>query len=373
MASPTSIGSICVVEDDAEVNRAVSELLVEQGYKVLSFASGTDFLSWWEQTLGNACELVISDISMPGASGFDLCRKVRARVRSQLLPIILVTGDDSPEEKAEGLDAGADDFIGKPFHGGELVAKVRSLMRIRAQELQTLSELHSARENASSLTRFISPSVADLLTSDARRAMLKPHRVDVTVMFSDLRRFTAFSGHVEPEEVLEVLGCYYTAVGTAALKHRGTLGNLAGDGIMIFFNDPEPIANHQETALRMALEVRQNLNELKKVWDQREYDIDFGIGLAQGYATIGGIGFDRFWQYTVIGTVTNFAARLCHMADRGQVLVSRRFLSRMTHASFEAEPVGTVTLKGIPKPVAVHNVLSLQDLVSLQEVRLRAV
>src|SRR5690606_7842058 len=115
-----------------------------------------------------------------------------------------------------------------------------------------------------------------------------------TVLFVDLRRFTAFSEKVEPEEVIEVLHQYYTAVGTAAMKYKGTLSHLAGDGIMIFFNDPEPIKDHREMALSMALEAREALLKQKKVWDLRQYDIDFGMGLSEGYATIGGIGFDQF-------------------------------------------------------------------------------
>jgi adenylate cyclase len=347
---------ICVVDDDPDVNQLLCALLQDQGYRIVSFKAATEFVTWCkgfsDQGLDPGCDLVISDISMPGMTGYDLCKTLRKIGSRHRIPVILITGSGSTAEKTAGIEAGADDFIEKPFHTRVLLAKAKSLLEIHASDLKNLSHINQ-------LTRFVAPGIADLLTSEDNQALLKPHRADVTVMFVDLRRFTAFSEKFEPEEVLEVLGNYYTAVGDAALRHNGTLGHLAGDGIMVFFNDPLPVAKHQEVALRMSTEVRAALAKQRTTWQERRYDIDFGIGLAQGHASIGGIGFDRFWQYSVIGPVTNFASRLCHVADHGQILVSDRFLARMASNSCVSEPIGQVTLKGIEASVAVHNIVSI--------------
>jgi class 3 adenylate cyclase len=232
------------------------------------------------------------------------------------------------------------------------------LLNIREREVNRFKELESSKGLNLELRRFVSPNIARHLGFADNQGILRPHRAEVTVLFVDLRRFTAFSEKVEPEEVLEVLHDYYTAVGTAAVKYKGTLSHLAGDGIMVFFNDPEPVKDHREVAIHMALEARESLSKHKKSWDERNYNIDFGMGLSEGYATIGGIGFEQFSQYTVIGTVSNFASRLSDVAVEGQILISHRFLSRVKNMDCLTDQLGQVNLKGIEKPVSIYNVLS---------------
>lgn len=340
---------VCVVEDDPGLNGVLCQLLQEGGFEVRAFPSGTEFLQQLSQI--ERYDLIISDINMPGISGYDLCRKIRTDKKLGRIPVILITGSDASAEKADGLEAGADDFISKPFSMKDLLAKVSSLLRIRAEEVQTLGRLR----------KFLSPNIATLLAGEDQESLLKPHRAEVTVVFVDLRRFTSFSERVEPEEVLSVLSGYYTAVGNAAIKYKGTLGHLAGDGIMVFFNDPEPVEHHRETALCMAVEAREQLLLQKLAWDERRYGIDFGFGVSEGFATIGGIGFDRFSHYSVIGPVANIASRLCGAADGGQILVSDRFLSRIDASGFRTQTIGEIQLKGIETAVLVHNVLGLQN------------
>ena len=351
---------LCIVDDDVDHSRAISTYLISQNFRVVTYSSAIEFLNQTEPP--ENYDLVISDINMPGASGFDLCRTLRARSESIRLPIILVSGNDQAADQALGLDAGADEFISKPYAGRHLVAKIRSLLEIRAREIKQFQELQSSKDLNTELGRFVSPNITNRLNAPNPQVFLQPHRSEVTVLFVDLRRFTSFSEKAEPEEVLEVLRQYYTAVGTAAIKYKGTLGHLAGDGIMIFFNDPEPVKDHREVALRMALEAGAALAEQKKIWDARHYNIDFGMGLSEGFATIGEIGFEHFSQYTVIGTVANFASRLCHKAEDGQILISQRFLSRIPPDSCECVVIGEITLKGIEKPVCIYNVLSVKDL-----------
>ncbi|MGE0616841.1 MAG: response regulator [Bacteriovoracia bacterium] len=363
---------ICVVDDDTALNRGLCELLEENGYQTISFASATQFVNQHQEN-PVACELVISDINMPGLSGYDLCQTVRQSGAPEHLPIILITGNNAVEEKTKGLDFGADDFISKPFRPTELLAKIRSLLKIRSEQKNTLAHLSTVQsenqglvhklqaeikrsQQVGTLMSFFSPKVAELLTSDNAHSILRRHRTEVSVLFVDLRGFTAFSEVAEPEDVLGVLEAYYKAVGTISLRHGGTLGHLAGDGIMIFLNDPETIADHQAVAVRMALEIRAALEKQREQWKKRDFDLDFGMGLADGYATIGGIGFEHFWQYSVIGTVANLSARLCHEAKGGQILVSQRFFSSL-EAFFSGQAVGNLEFKGIHKPISVYNIV----------------
>ena len=188
---------------------------------------------------------------------------------------------------------------------------------------------------------------------------LQTHRREVTVVFLDLRGFTAFAETAEPEEVMGVLREYHAAMGALILAHEGTLERFAGDGMMVFFNDPVPVPDAPERAVRMALAMRDRLGELGARWRKRGHELDFGIGIAQGFATIGAIGFEGRLDYGAVGTVTNLAARLCGEAKPGQILVSQRLLGAV-EALAEAEPVGELSLKGFSKPVPAFNVVGLK-------------
>ena len=174
-----------------------------------------------------------------------------------------------------------------------------------------------------------------------------------------IQRETAFAETAEPEEVMGVLREYHAEMGTLILAHEGTLERFTGDGMMVFFNDPVPVPNPAEGALRMAVAMRDRVAELIVKWKKRGYELDLGVGIAQGYATIGAIGFEGRWDYGAIGTVTNLAARLCGEAKPGQILVSQRLLATVEDL-VEVEPVGELTLKGFHRPVTTHNVPRLK-------------
>jgi class 3 adenylate cyclase len=188
---------------------------------------------------------------------------------------------------------------------------------------------------------------------------LRSHRREVTVVFLDLRGFTAFAESAEPEEVMSVLREYHAAMGELILAHEGTLERFTGDGMMVFFNDPVPVPDPEERAIRMALAMRERVAELATRWRRRGDHLDFGVGMAQGYATIGAIGFEGRWDYGAIGTVTNLAARLCAEAKPGQILAPQRLLAAV-EGLVEAEPVGALALRGFQRPVAAYNLLQLR-------------
>jgi class 3 adenylate cyclase/PAS domain-containing protein len=211
----------------------------------------------------------------------------------------------------------------------------------------------------SKLTRFLSPKVSDLIMSGDADDPLKTRRREITVVFVDLRGFTGFTETAEPEEVMGVLREYHAELGRAIMAYDGTIEHFSGDGVMILFNDPVPVENHELQAIRMTLLMRESVAALARGWRKRGYALGFGVGIAGGYATIGTIGFEGRLDYGAIGTVTNLAARLCGEAKDEQILISPRIFSKV-ESYIEVEPVGDLTLKGFHRPVSAHNVLGLR-------------
>ena len=214
-------------------------------------------------------------------------------------------------------------------------------------------------EQMSKLTRFLSPKVSDLIMSGDADDPLRTRRREITVVFVDLRGFTGFTETAEPEEVMGVLREFHAELGRAIMTYDGTIEHFAGDGVMILFNDPVPVENHELQAIRMALMMRDAVAALARGWRKRGYALGFGVGIAGGYATIGTIGFEGRLDYGAIGTVTNLAARLCGEAQDDQILISPRIFSKV-EAHIEAEPIGELSLKGFHRPVFAHNVLGLR-------------
>ncbi|HRI18071.1 MAG TPA: adenylate/guanylate cyclase domain-containing protein, partial [Burkholderiaceae bacterium] len=301
---------------------------------------------------------------------------IRAYPAHAMLPVVLVTALDPAKERAKGLEAGADDFLTKPLNQAELLARVKSLLRIKslydevtrqkdelAQWNRTLEERVAEGveqlEKVGRLKRFFSPQLAEAIVAGGADDPLKSHRREITVVFLDLRGFTAFTETADPEEVMGVLGEYHAAMGRLILEHEGTLERFSGDGIMIFFNDPTPIPDPAPRAARMAIAMQREMNTLAAVWKRRGYDLRMGVGIAQGFATIGGIGFSGRIDYGAIGTVTNLAARLCGEAQGGEVLLSQRVRAALDEAEFRTEPAGELALKGFARPVAAFRLLPM--------------
>ena len=211
-------------------------------------------------------------------------------------------------------------------------------------------------ERLSRLKRFFSPQLAEAIVTGGADDPLKTHRREVTVVFLDLRGFTAFAGTADPEEVMGVLREYHAEMGKLIVEHEGTLERFTGDGLMIFFNDPVQVDDPAERAVRMALAMRDRVATLIGRWRKRGHDLGLGVGIAQGYATIGAIGFEGRWDYGAIGNVTNLAARLCGEAQPGQILLSSRVASGVEDL-IEVEEIGPLALKGFARPVPAFNLL----------------
>ncbi|KMO70330.1 adenylate/guanylate cyclase domain-containing protein [Mycolicibacterium chlorophenolicum] len=359
--------------DDEPVNlRLLDAVLTPRGHRVLTASSGPEALSMLAH---DDVDIVLLDILMPEMDGHTVCRRIRANPATEFLPVVMITASGR-EQRLAALESGADDFITKPFDQSELLARVSSLARIKryhdtirrqAQELAAWNAELEARvneqiaelERANRLRYFLSPQLADVVLGE--ESLLQSHRREIVVVFADLRNFTPFAETSAPEEVMEVLGEYHRAMGALVHGYEGTLERFTGDGIMVFFNDPVPCDDAAERAVRMALDIRDSVRELAARWQRIGHDLAVGLGIAQGYATLGRIGFEGRFDYSAIGSVTNLSARLCGEAGPWQVLATDRVLAGVEHLSCDYEPVGDLRLKGFSRIVRVHNIVQLRD------------
>jgi class 3 adenylate cyclase len=313
-------------------------------------------------------DIVVSDILMPGIDGYDLCRRLRAAPETALLPIVLVTSLDAQSERIKGLEAGADDFLSKPVNWEELFARVRSLLRVKAlqDELKDLNAKLSERvheqvhqlERLSRLKRFFSRPVAEAIVAGGEE-LLEPHRREITAVFLDLRGFTSFTDRADPDEVMELLRAYHATLGHTVDEYGGTLEHFAGDGIMIFFSDPLPIDRPAERAVRMALALQGAFAPISQAWAKLGHEVGLGVGIAQGEATLGVIGFEQRWEYAAIGNVPNLAARLCGHARAGEIILDAQTETAIAELA-DTEQIGPLDLRGFAQPIVAFRLKALR-------------
>jgi class 3 adenylate cyclase len=365
--------------DDAPQNLEILRMRLEaNGYEVITAGDGEEGLA---RARDSDPDLVLLDVMMPKLDGVAVLKKLKEDAALRFVPVVLVTAKSDLRDVVAGLEAGADDYLVKPFDQAALVARVRSLLRIKELHDLVLAQAVKLEEQAAELARhnrsledkvaeqvaeiermgrlrrFLPPQIAEALSQAAdAEAVLASHRREITVVCCDLRGFTALTENAEPEDVMTVLHEYHRDVGELIFKYEGTLERFAGDGVMVLFNDPLPCADHAERGVRLALEMRTAMTLLGGQWKKRGNDIGFGVAVAVGYATLGQIGFDRRREYTAIGSVVSLAHRLCAAAKSGQVLISQRALAAV-EPRCEVAPVGELALKGFNRPVLTYDVL----------------
>jgi len=340
---------ILAVDDTPANLRVVEAMLGPLGYEIVMARSGPEAL---EKMRTDPPDLVLSDIVMPGMTGYDLCRKIREDPATRFLPVVMVTASGD-QERVQAIEAGADDFMAKPYNQVELRSRVASRIRLKRYH-------DTIERQKEELSRFLSPQVAALVSSAEGQQLLAGHRREATAVFCDLRGFTAFSDSAEPEEVLGMLRDYHAMMGALIVEHGGTLEHFAGDGLMVFFNDPVPQDDHVARAVRMAVAMRERFAPLAARWAKLGFELGLGVGIATGYATLGRIGFEGRYDYGMVGAAVIVASRLSSAAEANQILLNPR-----AHAAVdelvEAEEVGALALKGFARPIPTVNVVGLRS------------
>ena len=369
----TDAVTVLVVDDQPRNLRLLDAVLSPRGYRVITAESGEAALAILKDS---AIDLVLLDVVMPGLDGHEVCRRIRADEATAFLPVVMITASGD-QGKLHALVSGADDFVTKPFDQAELLARVASLAKVKryqdtirrqAEELAAWNRELEQRvavqveelQKASRLRRFLAPQIAELILESGDESLLESHRREIVVVFCDLRRVTLFAESSEPEEVIEVLTEYHAALGDLVFRFEGTLEHFTGDGLMVFFNDPMPCADAPLRAIRMAVAMRARIRELAESWVRRGHDLGFAVGIAQGFATLGRIGFEGRLDYAAIGSVTNLAARLCAEAEPWQILVTQRVISSADGIAV-CNDVGDLTLRGFSRPIRAFDVKGLDE------------
>ena len=369
---------LILIVDDNPANVEILQMrLLANDYKIVTATDGKMGLAVAKEKLP---DLILLDIMMPKIDGLEVCRLLKNDPGLPFMPIIMVTAKADTKNIIAGLEAGSDEYLTKPVDQGALVARVKSMLRIKdlhdrvkdqtiqlekqADQLKTWNAKLEERvkkqvevlQRTGRLKRFLSPQLAEIIISSDKSDLLNSHRQEITVVFCDLRGFTAFSELGEPEEVMGVLQEYHTAMGKLIFEYGGTLERFAGDGLMVFFNDPIPCNEPSEKAVKMAMSMRDTVAGLINKWKKKGYSLGFGIGIDKGYATLGKIGFEGRFDYAAIGTVTNTASRLCDNAQADQILISQKvFIDVEERVSIEK--VREIALKGLHRSIVVYNVL----------------
>ena len=364
---------ILVVDDNASNRDVLARRLAREGHAVTTAEDGAAALNL---AAARRFDLILLDLIMPQMSGFEVLRRLKAAETTRDVPVIVISALDELDSVVRCIEAGAEDYLTKPFNPTLLSARVgASLERKRLHDKvvaqavdlaawnrtleERVADQVSEIERVGRLKRFLSPQIADLVVSSGGERVLESHRRAITVVFCDLRGFTAFSELTEPEEVMSVLREYHKVLGHLIHKHEGTVERFTGDGIMVFFNDPVPCTDPSLRAARMAVEMRAQVTALLEQWRKLGHELGFGVGIAHGYATLGPIGFEDRLDYGAVGTVVNLAARLCAEARNGQILVDPKVRTAI-ETQTELEPAGELTLKGIQRPVATFNVVAVR-------------
>lgn len=358
---------ILAVDDVPENLEIVRMRLEAQGYRVETAADGEEGISKARELNP---DLILLDIMMPKLDGISAVKILKQDQVLRFIPVVLLTAKADRTDIIAGLDAGGDDYLTKPIDQASLMARVRSMLRIKTlnDELDALNRSLESRvaqqvaeiERIGRLRRFLAPQIADVVaSSDGQDSLLQSHRREISVLFCDIRGFTAFTESNEPEEVMSVLAEYHRTMGGLIDQYEGTIERFAGDGIITLFNDPVPVADHAERAVRLAASMRGAVAALTAGWTKRGLDLGIGIGIALGYATLGTIGFERRVEYTAIGSVINLASRLCDEAKPGQIIVSRRVFSEV-EAIVEAVDLGALELKGFSRPVPAYEIVEVR-------------
>lgn len=345
---------ILVVDDNLHNTRIIETLLSKQGHEIIVAHSGQEALAHVAQA---PPDLVVLDVIMPDMDGFAVTRVLRSSEATQNIPILMVTALNDLKEKVKGFEAGADDFLSKPFNGIELLARVKSLLRIKRLH-DELMEKNALLEQV--LMRYVSEDIArEILNNPTQNLRLGGQSCEVSVLFADIRGFTHFSERRRPSQVIQMLIRIFSQLTPVVFDHHGTLDKYLGDAIMAFYGAPVPMLNSPEQAVRTAWAMQQKFDQLRQsnlVTD----GLGLGVGICTGEAVVGNVGSERIMDYTVIGNTPNTAKRLQECAQPSQILIDEKTYQAV-RGTVDARKIEPLNLKGCSHPVQVYEVLAVEE------------
>jgi class 3 adenylate cyclase len=345
-------GRVLVVDDTPFNRQLLRRLLDRIGHETLEAGDGQAALDLLRDPATKPVDVILLDIMMPVMDGYATLAALKADDALRDVPVIVISGVDELDSVVRCIEMGAADYLPKTVDPAIIRARIAASLgqkRLRDQERALLGTIERQR---SQLARFLSPQVAALVSNPDGEAMLAGHRREITALFCDLRNFTVFSETAEPEEVLGFLRLYHATLGGLVVAHDGTLEHFAGDGIMVFFNDPVLQVDHAQRAVQLAIDIRERFKDISAEWRRRGHVLEVGIGIATGYATMGRIGFEGRYDYGGVGNAIILASRLSGEAVAGQILMAARTFAALETIS--AEPVGERQLKGFSRPMPVY-------------------
>lgn len=347
---------VMVVDDDWLNRELLEAYLTDAGCEVVSALDGNKALALAAETLP---DLVLLDVNLPGMNGYEVCAQLKRNPATQFIPVVMVTALEAEEDKIRAIEAGADDFVTKPFSSVLLLARVRSLLRIK--------RLHDELEARNVLLRqvftsYVDEDIADTILEDPERHLrLGGDNRPVTVVFADIRGFTAFSEQNPAQQVVQTLNHFFSRLTDVIKAHHGTLDKYIGDEIMAFFGAPVAHDDDAYRAMRMVLQMQKVFTDLvNRLEDDRLRHLGLGIGIHSGDAVVGNVGSERVRSYTVIGDTVNIARRLQECAQAGQVLISEATY-RLAAGRVVARPLEPRTFEGKSEPIMIYELLTLTE------------
>jgi len=339
-----------LVADDHDLSRQmVADVIGTMGHEVVLAEDGPSALLSARVQMP---DLLVLDVEMPGLTGFEVCRLLRAEEATAKIPIIMLTALTAAEDRVYGLDIGADDYLTKPFNPRELIARIEKRLRAKSESDELRGRQATIRRT---FERFVSPRVVDKLLQDPSLVKLGGELQEVTVMFADLEGFTRMSERMHPGKLLSILNEYHQLVVDVVQRHHGTVNKFMGDGVMVLYNTPLPESDHALQAVATALDVRKSLPEFHQRF-QPEHRLGINFGIHTGAAVVGNVGTARFMDFTAVGDTVNLAARLCELAERSQILISNSTYTQLS-ARADVRVVGPLQVKGRRDPVMTCEVL----------------
>jgi adenylate cyclase len=352
-------GNVLVVDDQEENRILVAHYLTREGYRAKLAANGEEALAAIAE---KAPDLILMDVVMPGANGFQLCRQLKSDPATLAIPIVLITGLQRRDDRIAGKEAGADDFLSKPVIQEELLARVNSLMRLAEarkalEEARLAQEVRQRQRVQRMFERYVSPKLVEEILKGGENPLERFSRLEVVAMFADMRGFTQLSERFEPRKVVQLLNDFFGLVTAIAYSFEGTVFNMAGDSLLVGFGvplaQPDAAARALETGRTMISRFRMLAADWKMLFG---VEAGLGVGIARGMVIAGSVGAPTHMSYTIIGDAVNVAARLMQHAKPNEILISEPVLKTAgkTAQALNPQPLPPMLFKGKSAPMPVY-------------------